>query len=70
MSRCPDDFADGLGALCGGERARRFVQSELTCKAIPLFISVAVVSRCPDGFADGLGALCGGEPAWGFVLGE
>ena len=28
VSRCPDGFADGLGALCGGEPAWRFVLGE------------------------------------------
>ena len=57
MSRCSDGFADGLGALCGGEPAWRFVLGELTCKSVPVFITVFIVSRCPDGFANGLAAL-------------
>ena len=67
VSRCPDGFTDGLGALCGGEPAWRLVLGEWTCKSIPLFITVAIVSRFPDGFADGL---CGGESPWRFVLRE
>ena len=60
-------FTDGLCALCGGEPAWRLDLGEWTCKCIPLFITVAIVSRFPDGFADGL---CCGEPPWRFVLGE
>ena len=67
VSRCPDDFTDGLGALCVGEPAWRLVLGEWTCKCISLFITVAIVSRFPDGFADGL---CCGESPWRFVLGE